>query len=166
MSSKPAAVPGVFKHDRMLQLAKKRGLTNKDLAEAVQVNQGTVGRWAKGEAAPSPRFIARLAEVLKVSPSQLYVVAAESDRNLAYYRVLAGYSLAQLAPKLDTSSVHLNRMEAGRSPVPEKIVIQLCELLNLTEDQLHRAIRRSQLVKGRSGRYQIMDSPKPQLIGA
>ena len=54
MRSTPAAMPGVFKYRKMQDLAKKQGLTNRALAAAVDVNQGTVTRWVKGEAAPSP----------------------------------------------------------------------------------------------------------------
>ncbi|MEX7470674.1 MULTISPECIES: helix-turn-helix transcriptional regulator [Mycobacteriaceae] len=143
MRSTPAAMPGVFKYRKMQQLAKKQGLTNRSLAAAVHVNQGTVSRWAKGEAAPSPKFIARLAEVLGVDPSELYVVN-EAARNLAYYRVLAGYSLAQLAPLIGASPVHLGRMEAGRSSIPPQVRDKLKEHLNLDEELLANVIRRTQ----------------------
>lgn len=143
MRSTPAAMPGVFKYRKMQDLAKKQGLTNRSLAAAVHVNQGTVSRWAKGEAAPSPKFIARLADVLGVDPSELYVVT-ETARNLAYYRVLAGYSLAQLAPLIGASPVHLGRMEAGRSSIPPLVRDRLKEHLNLDEERLAKAIRRSQ----------------------
>jgi hypothetical protein len=55
------------------------------LTEAAQYElaKATVSRWAVGEAAPSPRFIGRLAEVLSVDPSELCVVT-ETARNLAY----------------------------------------------------------------------------------
>lgn len=143
MRSTPAAMPGVFKYRKMQDLAKKQGLTNRSLAAAVHVNQGTVSRWAKGEAAPSPKFIARLAEVLGVDPSELYVVT-ETARNLSYYRVLAGYSLAQLAPLIGASPVHLGRMEAGHSSIPPQVRDKLKEHLNLDEERLAKAIRRSQ----------------------
>lgn len=173
MRSRPAAMPGVFKYRRMQELAKKRGLTNRSLAAAVKVNQGTVGRWAKGEAAPSPKFIARLADVLQVAPSELYVVP-ETERNLSYYRVIAGYSLAQLAPLLDTSPVHLGRMEAGRSSIPPRVLDKLKELLNVNEDLLDKAVRRAQSIHRRQqkqqtftplGKYQLETAP-PELIGA
>jgi transcriptional regulator with XRE-family HTH domain len=144
MRSTLAAMPGVFKHRKMQTIAKKRGLTNRSIAAAVHANQGTVGRWAKGEAAPSPKFIARLAKVLEVDPSELYVVS-ETDRNLAYYRVLAGFSLAQLAPLIGTSPVHLGRMESGRSSIPAKVLDKLRELLNLDDDKMAKAILRSQM---------------------
>lgn len=143
MRSTPAAMPAVFKYRKMQELAKKQGLSNRSLATAVHVNQGTVTRWAKGEAAPSPKFIARLAEVLGVDASELYVVT-ETARSLSYYRVLAGYSLAQLAPLIGTSPVHLGRMESGRSSIPAPVRDKLKEHLNLDEDRLAKAIRRSQ----------------------
>lgn len=136
-------MPGVFRFHRMQELAKKQGMTNRSLACAVDVNQGTVSRWVKGEAAPSPKFIARLAQVLDIEPSELYVVS-ETERNLSYHRVLAGYSLAQLAPMLGTSPVHLGRMEAGRSAIPSKVYDRLKEYLHLDDDQMSKAIRRSQ----------------------
>ena len=114
MRTKAAAMPGVFKHRTLARLAERKNLNNRSLAELVEANQGTVARWIKGEAVPSPSFIARLARVLDIPPGDLYQVA-EAARGLAYYRVIAGYSLAQLAPKVGTSPVHLGRMEAGYS---------------------------------------------------
>jgi transcriptional regulator with XRE-family HTH domain len=170
MRSTPAAMPGVFKYRKMQDLAKKQGLTNRSLAAAVHVNQGTVSRWAKGEAAPSPKFIARLAEVLGVDPSELYVVT-ETARNLAYYRVLAGYSLAQLAPLIGASPVHLGRMEAGRSSIPPQVRDKLKQHLNLDEERLAKAIRRSQTHRRRpvARPFEFVPIAPPathQLIGA
>lgn len=163
-------MPGVFKYRKMQDLAKKQGLTNRSLAAAVHVNQGTVSRWAKGEAAPSPKFIARLAEVLGVDPSELYVVT-ETARNLAYYRILAGYSLAQLAPLIGASPVHLGRMEAGRSSIPPQVRDKLKEHLNLDEELLAKAIRRSQTHRRHpvARPFEFVKVPQPatqHLIGA
>ncbi|RFZ63223.1 helix-turn-helix protein [Mycobacterium marinum] len=169
MRSTPAAMPGVFKYRKMSDLAKKQGMSNRSLAAAVHVNQGTVTRWAKGEAAPSPKYIARLAEVLGVDPSELYVVT-ETARNLAYYRVLAGYSLAQLAPLIGTSPVHLGRMEAGRSSIPPHVRDKLKERLNLDEEQLAKAVRRCRTNRRRpvARPYELLPigSSSHQLLGA
>ncbi|GAT01883.1 MULTISPECIES: helix-turn-helix domain-containing protein [Mycolicibacterium] len=170
MRSTPAAMPGVFKYRKMQELAKKQGLSNRSLAAAVKVNQGTVTRWAKGEAAPSPKSIARLATLLGVDPSELYVVT-ETARNLAYYRVLAGYSLAQLAPLVGTSPVHLGRMESGRSSIPPHMRDKLKEYLNLDEERLAKAIRRSQTPRRRpvARPFEFVPAAPPatrQLIGA
>lgn len=170
MRSTPAAMPGVFRYRKMQDLVKKQGLSNKSLAAAVHVNQGTVSRWAKGEAAPSPKFIARLAEVLQVDPSELYV-ATKTARNLAYYRVLAGYSLAQLAPLIGASPQHLGRMEAGRSSIPPQVRDKLKQHLNLDEELLAKAIRQSETHRRRpvARPFEFVPIAPPathQLIGA
>lgn len=139
MRRKAAAVPGVFKHRTLARLVERKKLNNRNLAELVDANQVTVARWIKGEAVPSPSFIARLAHVLEVPPSELYQVA-ESARGLAYYRVIAGYSLAKLAPKVGTSPVHLGRMEAGYSAIPEHVRQRLQELLELDDETMKTAM--------------------------
>lgn len=139
MRTKAAAMPGVFKHRTLARLAERKNLNNRSLAELVEANQGTVARWIKGEAVPSPSFIARLARVLDIPPGDLYQVA-EAARGLAYYRVIAGYSLAQLAPKVGTSPVHLGRMEAGYSAIPEHIRHRLQELLELDDETMKNAM--------------------------
>lgn len=143
MRSKSAAVPGVFKHRTMTRLVKAQGLTNRSLAERVGANQSTVRRWANGDVVPSPKFIWRLADALGAATSELYQVT-ETGRDLAYYRVLAGYSLAQLAGKIGICSMHLGRMEAGHSPIPDYHHEPLRELLALDEETMERAVRRSQ----------------------
>lgn len=139
MRKKAASVPGVFKHRTLARLVERKSLNNRNLAELVDANQVTVARWIKGEAVPSPSFIARLAHVLEVPPSELYQVA-EAARGLAYYRVIAGYSLAKLAPKVGTSPVHLGRMEAGHSAIPEHVRQRLQELLELDDETMKNAM--------------------------
>jgi transcriptional regulator with XRE-family HTH domain len=174
MRSNTAAMPGVFDYEKMASLFESKGLTNRAVAEVVGANQITVARWAKGEAVPSPSFIARLAEALEVDPAQLYKLK-EAARGLAYYRVLAGYSLAQLAPKVGTSPVHLGRMEAGHSAIPDHVRERLQTLLDLDDDTMERAVHRSRLGHGRLRkpkkapvpvRVELIRGERTQLIGA
>jgi transcriptional regulator with XRE-family HTH domain len=174
MRSNTAAMPGVFDYEKVANLFGTKGLTNRAVAEAVGANQITVARWAKGEAVPSPSFIARLAEALEVPPAELYKLK-EAARGLAYYRVLAGYSLAQLAPKVGTSPVHLGRMEAGHSAIPDHVYERLQALLDLDDDTMQRAVQRSQIGNGRPRkakkppvpvRVELIRGAHTQLIGA
>ncbi|WP_457181338.1 helix-turn-helix domain-containing protein [Mycobacteroides abscessus] len=132
----------MFKYRRVVQLAAERGRTMHDLAAAVEANPGTVKRWMTGAAMPSPSFLARLAKVLKVPASTLYEVP-EENRNLAYYRTLAGYSLAQLGPKLSISHVHLGRIETGAAAMPAHLVGRLQRYLELDDATMASAMERS-----------------------
>jgi transcriptional regulator with XRE-family HTH domain len=166
MRTKAAAMPGVFKHRTLARLVERKSLNNRTLADLVEANQGTVARWIKGEAVPSPSFIARLANVLEVPPGELYQVA-ETARGLAYYRVIAGYSLAQLAPKVGTSPVHLGRMEAGYSAIPEPVRQRLQELLDLDDETMTRAMPDSHgnPAQGRPPRPAAKSVPKELVYG-
>lgn len=132
----------MFKYRRVVQLATQHGYDVHDLAAAVEANPGTVKRWMNGAAMPSPSFLARLAKVLEVPASTLYEVP-EDNRNLAYYRALAGYSLAQLGPKLSISPVHLGRIETGAAAMPAHLVDRLQRHLKLDDSTMTVAIERS-----------------------
>lgn len=171
MRSEAAAMLGVFKYRTMTALAEAKGLDNRGLAAKVKANHITVSRWAKGEAVPSPSFINRLARVLEVPPAELYQVT-ETARDLRYYRVLAGYSLAQLAPNVGTSAVHLGRMEAGHSAIPEYVHGKLQEFLELDDETMSRAVRRSTKRQGKKSAVSapsfelVRDDHRTELIGA
>lgn len=135
MRYRSATPPGIFKYRRMQELVEKKGLTTRALAAAVDADRVTVRRWAAGEAEPSPRFLVRLAEALGVQPRELYTPRTGRPV-LAYYRVLAGYSLAQLAPLLGTSPVHLGRMESGHAAILPHVLEGLTEHLGLSKHDL------------------------------
>jgi ribosome-binding protein aMBF1 (putative translation factor) len=153
-------MPGVFKHRTLARLVERKGLNNRDLAALVHANQGTVARWIKGDALPSPSFIARLAEVLAVEPSDLYRVA-EAARGLAYYRVIAGYSLAHLAPKVGTSPVHLGRMEAGYSAIPDHVRQRLQEVLGLDDQTMKGAMPDHKTGSAQRRAHRLATKPVP-----
>lgn len=56
---------------------KKIGMTQIDLAKAVEVSIATLRRWETGETAPTGTQIVKLAEVLNVAPED--IVASMSD---------------------------------------------------------------------------------------
>lgn len=128
----------------MNRLARDKGLSVRGLADRVEANVATVRRWAAGQVEPSPRHIKLLADVLGCEPDRLYVVP-EAKRCLGYHRIIAGYSIAQLAPELGISSVHLGRLERGVSPLSECYRERLRELLGLDEPNMRLAEKRAKL---------------------
>jgi len=130
-----------FDGRRIQELVAERGLTNVAVAAGVGAAKCSVTRWIQGQAVPEPKFLVGLARVLKVEPGDLYRVAPDR-RDLTYYRIVAGYSLAQLGPLAGTSAVHLGRMEAGRRPIPEHLVPRLSELLDLDAEAFTAAVAR------------------------
>jgi transcriptional regulator with XRE-family HTH domain len=126
----------------MQELLRKNGFTNVFVADQISANKASVTRWIQGHAAPAPKFLVRLANVLNVDPGALYVVDPE-QRGLAYYRVMAGYSLAQLAPLLGTSAVHLGRIESGQRPLPESLADRLRAHLKIDAATFTAALQRT-----------------------
>lgn len=165
MGTQAAAMPGVFKHHTLARLVEHKSLNTRNLAELVGANPVTVARWIRGAGVPSPSFIARLADVLEVPPSDLYQVT-EAASGLAYYRVIAGYSLAQLAPKVGTSPVHLGRMEAGHSAIPERVRERLQELLGLDDVTMEGAIPGAPRPAAKPVPKKLVRSRRKRLIGA
>jgi transcriptional regulator with XRE-family HTH domain len=57
--------------DRLEQIMKRRGITQSELAEAVDASQSAVSQWLSGRKAPSPEKLRVVARVLKVTPQWL-----------------------------------------------------------------------------------------------
>ena len=60
-----AAGHALFEHRRAL------GLSQQNVADALQVERSTVGRWENGDHAPALHLRSRLAKLLKITPTQL-----------------------------------------------------------------------------------------------
>lgn len=134
-------VKSAFDPARMIELARSRGLTQQDLAALIGANKGTISRWVKRQSEPSPRLLVRLAEALLVNPADLYRVDPER-RDLAYYRVLAGYSVNALSTSLKVSNALVHRIEGGGAAVPGPMLTRLQELLDIDAQTMRAALAR------------------------
>lgn len=56
---------------RVKELRNEKGITQKELAEAVQVNQSMITRWEKDECEPTASAIIRIADYFNVSTDYL-----------------------------------------------------------------------------------------------
>lgn len=130
-----------FDPARMVELVRLRGLNQQQLAVRIGANKGTISRWVKGQSQPSPRLLVRLAEALLVSPAELYRMDPER-RDLAYYRVVAGYSVNALSSSLKVSNAVVHRLEGYAAPVPPPLLARLQELLDVDEQTMQEALDR------------------------
>ena len=58
--------------NRLVQLRKKRGLTQQQIADLVHVNRVTYTNWEKGKREPSFENLVKLADLLEVSLDSLF----------------------------------------------------------------------------------------------
>ncbi len=56
---------------RVKELRNEKGITQKELAEAVQVNQSMITRWEKDECEPTASAIIKIADYFNVSTDYL-----------------------------------------------------------------------------------------------
>ncbi len=56
---------------RVKELRNEKGITQKELAEAVQVNQSMITRWEKDECEPTASAIIKIADYFNVSADYL-----------------------------------------------------------------------------------------------
>lgn len=62
------------------RLRERAGLTQRQIAQALQVSNTYVCKWERGERTPTPRYRAALAELLEVSETTVLTAAWESHR--------------------------------------------------------------------------------------
>lgn len=58
--------------NRLVQLRKKRGLTQQQIADEIGVNRGSYSNWEKGKREPSFENLIKLADLLEVSLDWLF----------------------------------------------------------------------------------------------
>lgn len=57
--------------ERMMALIKKQGLSQKDIAEAMEISQGSVSQMCRGQISPTLRWIFEVADLLDTTPAYL-----------------------------------------------------------------------------------------------
>lgn len=70
-------------HENLKALRKRKGLTQEELAIRLNVVRQTVSKWEKGRSVPDADILAKIAEVLDVSVSDLLGSALPADEQEA-----------------------------------------------------------------------------------
>lgn len=130
-----------FDIETMHARARELAISQRALAKKLGVDKGTVIRWVQGHAEPSPRLMVDMAAVLDLAPEDLYKPGPHG-RDLAYYRVLAGYSMNALSPLLRLSNASLRAVERGEREPSARMYEALLDLLNLDDSTLRSALSR------------------------
>lgn len=115
-----------------------RGLTQAEVAEAIGVTVGTVGRWVRGKGAPSPRLFAALVEQLGLPRSEMLAPLAP-NADLAALRTRAGLRQEDVAERLGVQASDVSEMELGAGRMRDEWAVTLIALYGVPLDRLVRA---------------------------
>ncbi|RML43824.1 hypothetical protein ALQ97_200107 [Pseudomonas savastanoi pv. glycinea] len=96
---------------RIKALRKHRSLTQEALAEAMSCETATIGRYERGEFSPSVEQIAKMADVLGVSPAEIIPSSYEISRQ----------ELVDLREKLFTVALCID------NPAKLRVILDLAE---------------------------------------
>ena len=130
-----------FDIDAMIARATELGISQRALAKTLDVDKGTVIRWRQGAVEPSPRLLLDIAAALDLPPADLYRAGPQGE-DLSYYRVIAGYSMNALSPRLGVSNTLLRAVERGEREPSQRMRERLRELLGLDDATLQLALGR------------------------
>ena len=75
--------------DNLREIRRKRGMTQGDLAEAADLEQGTISKMERGYDRVSLRAIMRIAQALEVHPADLFSRSELEDRVLRSFSRLS-----------------------------------------------------------------------------
>ncbi|MEV0278606.1 helix-turn-helix transcriptional regulator [Streptomyces sp. NPDC050610] len=115
-----------------------KGWSQGDVAKAIGVTVGTVGRWVRGRGAPSPRLFAALAGVLDVPRSQL-LLPLDPAADLAVLRTRAGLRQEDVAERLGVQASDISEMELGTGRPRDEWAVPLSSLYGVSLDRLVKA---------------------------
>jgi transcriptional regulator with XRE-family HTH domain len=132
----------------------KAGLTMSEVAEAVGVADGArIGAWEHGLEQPHPRFIPKLAKVVKL-PVTALLVGKGLEPSLADLRLTKGLTLTELAASAGIPRTTCHRLEQGfgtRAPDRETLSA-LASALDSSSDAVLAAIARVRADRGANPR--------------
>lgn len=110
------------KIDNLFNLLEERGISRKELAEAVGVSQGNVGDWKTGRAKPSFDVLIRISEFLDVSTDYLLGTSSNPLLTFKQIKTLTGSNYARFI---------YSRTESSKTLKFEQYC-GLCKFLNCT----------------------------------
>jgi transcriptional regulator with XRE-family HTH domain len=120
------------------RLRQEKGLTQREVAEAVGVSQGVVAHWENGRCAPSPRRMGRLAAllgdaVLVMSTAEAQV-ARRDEKSLGAIRRRSGMSQRDVARFVGVARATVGHWETGRRRPSNASMDALAALFNISAD--------------------------------
>ena len=83
--------------EKLRQARKAAGMTQKDLAQAVDLKHNAVSNWEKGISSPDPETIRRLCEILRMPPN--FFFESEESGALAGVEFALFGEVRQLSPE-------------------------------------------------------------------
>jgi transcriptional regulator with XRE-family HTH domain len=137
---------GVIEGHRIKSIRRRLGLTQKALAEAMKVDQGTISRWERGVEAPRPGRQAMLEKLLDVQDEHLALARAR-----AFVRQdLLPSTLLDAKMRLIEMSASARRHFLDRGYNPETLIGKSLDQLVLRESLTHveTALHASGLLRG------------------
>ena len=126
--------------NRIARLRNDRGLSQRELAEAVHVCTATINKCESAERMPSLETLITLAEFFHVSTDYVLGVTKEENvkvgRKIKAIRENQNMSRAELAKKVRVREDVINEIEAGTTIPKQAQVRHICKALNITESDL------------------------------
>lgn len=131
-----------------------RGWTQQDIARRIDVSPVSISRWENGQTHPSPFFRQRLCELFGRSHNELFpntvtksrIIIPDSDtraiatsttsNGLRFERLQRGWSQAELAKRIGTTRISVNRWECGHVLPSPYYLSRLLDLLGKTHEEL------------------------------
>ena len=83
--------------EKLRQARKAAGMTQKELAQAVELKHNAVSNWEKGISSPDPDTIRRLCSILRMPPN--FFFDTEEDDNLSGVEFALFGEVRQLSPE-------------------------------------------------------------------
>jgi transcriptional regulator with XRE-family HTH domain len=134
----------LFRGDRLRAAREGAGMSREDLAHLLGLSSpARIRVWELGLERPRPRFVPRLAAVVRVEPLHL-LDADPDDPSLAALRVAAGRATNEMGGR-GVSVMTYVRLEDGRpGPEPSAVVVAaVADVLGVDVIRVKSAIRRS-----------------------
>jgi transcriptional regulator with XRE-family HTH domain len=130
-----------FDAARLRECRLAAGLTQRQVARAVDVSESVVAHWERGSQRPTVEHVAALARALGVTPADLTTYGDESGpASLMQLREAAGLKQARLAARAGLTRTKYSSLERGEvARLSREDADRLAEVLGVPAEEVHRA---------------------------
>ena len=158
------AAPRRFNDSPIAKARFAKGMTQKELADAIGAKQAQISAWERGAIPPSVDVLVRIASALDIDVVKLMTPRNQSNNNIKELRTAKGLTQVELAKILGIAQSTYSAYESGANEFSEEMLQRIADALEISVDDIVITTPKNPIVRYRE-RKKMLQSELAEKAG-
>lgn len=158
------AAPRRFNDSPIAKARLAKGMTQKELAEAIGAKQAQISAWERGAIPPSVDVLVRIASALDIDVVKLMTPRNQSNNNIKELRTAKGLTQVELSKMLGIAQSTYSAYESGANEFSEEMLQRIADALEISVDDIVITTPKNPIVRYRE-RKKMLQSELAEKAG-